>query len=59
MNTNTAITVIFFSPTHTSKTIAETVAAGMARARCGSEGNAEASASCSMLVRTIDLTLDR
>ena len=59
MNTNTAITVIFFSPTHTSKTIAETVAAGMARARCGAEGNAEASASCSMLVRTIDLTLDR
>ena len=31
----------------------------MARARCGSERNAEASASCSMLVRTIDLTLDR
>lgn len=59
MNTNTAITVICFSPTHTSKTIAEAVAAGMARARCGSEGNAEASASCSMLVRTIDLTLDR
>ena len=57
MNTNTAITVICFSPTHTSKTIAEAVAAGMARARCGSEGNAEASASCSMLVRTIDLTL--
>ena len=59
MNTNTAITVICFSPTHTSKTIAEAVATGMARARCGSEGNAEASASCSMLVRTIDLTLDR
>ena len=59
MNTNTAITVICFSPTHTSKTIAEAVAAGMARARCGSEGNAETSASCSMLVRTIDLTLDR
>ncbi|HIR73177.1 MAG TPA: 4Fe-4S binding protein [Candidatus Coprenecus pullicola] len=59
MNTITAITVICFSPTHTSKTIAEAVAAGMARARCGSEGNAEASASCSMLVRTIDLTLDR
>lgn len=59
MNTNTAITVICFSPTHTSKTIAEALATGMARARCGSEGNAEASASCSMLVRTIDLTLDR
>ena len=59
MNTNTAITVICFSPTHTSRKIAEAVAAGMARARCGSEGNAEASASCSMLVRTIDLTLDR
>ena len=59
MNTNTAITVICFSPTHTSKTIAEAVATGMARARCGSEGNAEASASCSMLVKTIDLTLDR
>lgn len=59
MNTNTAITVICFSPTHTSKTIAEAVATGMARARCGSEGNAEVSASCSMLVRTIDLTLDR
>ena len=59
MNTNTAITVICFSPTHTSKTIAEAVATGMARARCGSEGNAEASASCLMLVRTIDLTLDR
>lgn len=59
MNTNTAITVICFSPTHTSKTIAEAVATGMARARCGSEGNAEASASCSMLVRTLDLTLDR
>ena len=59
MNTNTAITVICFSPTHTSKTIAEAVAAGMARARCGSEGNAEASASCSMLVRTIDMTLDK
>ena len=59
MNTNTAITVICFSPTHTSKTIAEAVAAGMARARCGSEGNAETSASCSMLVRTIDMTLDK
>ena len=59
MNTITAITVICFSPTHTSKTIAEAVATGMARARCGSEGNAEVSASCSMLVRTIDLTLDR
>ena len=47
MNTITAITVICFSPTHTSRKIAEAVAAGFAVTPA------------SKRIRTIDLTLDR
>ena len=59
MNTITAITVICFSPTHTSKTIAEAVAAGMDGIYCGSGEGTGATASCPGTVKTIDLTLDR
>lgn len=54
-NTSQTITVICFSPTHTSRAIAGAVADGMARTRCG----AGATASCPSIVRTLDLTLDR
>lgn len=54
-NTSHSITVICFSPTHTSRAIAGAVADGMARTRCG----AGATASCPSIVRTLDLTLDR
>lgn len=54
-NTSQTITVICFSPTHTSRAIAGAVADGMARTRCG----AGAAASCPSIVRTMDLTLDR
>lgn len=54
-NTSQTITVICFSPTHTSRAIAGAVADGMARTRCG----AGATASCPCIVRTLDLTLDR
>lgn len=54
-NTSHSITVICFSPTHTSRAIAGAVADGMARTRCG----AGATASCPCIVRTLDLTLDR
>jgi len=54
-NTSQTITVICFSPTHTSRAIAGAVADGMARTRCG----AGAIASCPSIVRTLDLTLDR
>lgn len=59
MNTITAITVICFSPTHTSKTIAEAVAAGMDGIYCGSGEGTGVAASCPGTVKTIDLTLDR
>lgn len=49
------ITVICFSPTHTSRTIAEAVAAGMNGTPGGTAGHAGAS----QQIRTIDLTLDR
>mgnify|MGYP000030184193 CR=1 FL=1 len=54
-NTSQTITVICFSPTHTSRAIAGAVADGMARTRCGTG----ATASCPSIVRTRDLTLDR
>lgn len=54
-NTSQTITVICFSPTHTSRAIAGAVADGMARTRCG----AGATTSCPSIVRTLDLTLDR
>ena len=59
MNTITAITVICFSPTHTSRKIAEAVAAGMDGTYCGSGEGTGATASCPGTVKTIDLTLDR
>ena len=59
MNTITAITVICFSPTHTSRKIAEAVAAGMDGIYCGSGEGTGATASCPGTVKTIDLTLDR
>ena len=59
MNTNTAITVICFSPTHTSRKIAEAVAAGMDGIYCGSGEGTGVAASCPGTVKTIDLTLDR
>ena len=59
MNTITAITVIYFSPTHTSRKIAEAVAAGMDGIYCGSGEGTGATASCPGTVKTIDLTLDR
>ena len=49
------ITVICFSPTHTSRTIAEAVAAGMNGKPGGTDGHAGAS----QQIRTVDLTLDR
>ena len=49
------ITVICFSPTHTSRTIAEAVAAGMNGTPGGTDGHAGAS----QQIRTVDLTLDR
>ena len=49
------ITVICFSPTHTSRTIAEAVAAGMSGTPGGTAGHAGAS----QQIRTVDLTLDR
>ena len=49
------ITVIYFSPTHTSRTIAEAVAAGMNGTPGGTAGHAGAS----QQIRTVDLTLDR
>ncbi len=59
MNTITAITVICFSPTHTSRKIAEAVAAGMDGIYCGSGEGTGVAASCPGTVKTIDLTLDR
>ena len=49
------ITVICFSPTHTSRTIAEAVAAGMN----GTPGGTAVHAGASQQIRTVDLTLDR
>ena len=49
------ITVICFSPTHTSRTIAEAVAAGMN----GTPGGIAGHAGASQQIRTVDLTLDR
>lgn len=49
------ITVICFSPTHTSRTIAEAVAAGMNGTPGGTDGHAGAS----QQIRIVDLTLDR
>ena len=49
------LTVICFSPTRTSRKIAEAVAAGMTGMSGGTAGYADASRQ----IRTIDLTLDR
>ena len=49
------LTVICFSPTRTSRKIAEAVAAGMNGTPGGTAGHAGAS----QQIRTIDLTLDR